>query len=107
MKARDLSCLRSFAIVLALCTLPPLQSYAQTVNKFALIGDLGYRPAEEPLLQNVLDDIDKASLDFTVHVGDLSSPRFACTDEHLTKRLAQFNASAHPFVFTAGDNDWT
>jgi hypothetical protein len=107
MKARDHSCLRSFATALALCALLPLQSQAQTANKFALIGDLGYRPTEEPLVQNVLDDINKASLDFVVHLGDLSSPRFACTDEHLAKRFAQFNASAHPLVFTPGDNDWT
>ena len=28
------------------------------VLTFGLIGDLGYRPAEEPLLQNVLDDLN-------------------------------------------------
>lgn len=74
---------------------------------FGLIGDLGYRPAEEPSLQNVLDDLNKSALAFVVHVGDLSSPPFACTDELRARRLAQFNASAHPFVFTPGDNDWT
>jgi hypothetical protein len=100
-------CLRSWTIALALCALLPLPGQAQTANKFALIGDLGYRPTEELLVQNVLDDINKASLDFVVHLGDLSSPRFACTDEHLAKRFAQFNDSAHPFVFTPGDNDWT
>jgi len=107
MTARDRFCLRSLAVVFALCAMLPAQSQAQTVNKFALIGDLGYRPQEEPLTQNVLDDIDKATLAFVVHVGDLSSPRFACTDEFLAKRFAQFNALAHPFVFTPGDNDWT
>jgi hypothetical protein len=74
---------------------------------FGLFGDLAYNPAEEPLLQNVLDDLNKNRLDFVVHLGDLSSPRFACTDELLTRRLAQFRASAHPLVFTPGDNDWT
>ena len=74
---------------------------------FALIGDLGYRPSEEPLLQNVLDDLNKTSLAFIVHVGDLSSPSFACTNELLARRLAQFRTSAHPLVFTPGDNDWT
>src|SRR5262249_19663906 len=46
-------------------------------------------------------------LAFVVHVGDLSSPRYACTDEMLARRLGQFWASAHPLVFTPGDNDWT
>src|SRR5262249_10109095 len=48
---------------------------------FGLVGDLGYRPSEEPLLQNVLDDLNKNELAFVVHVGDLSSPPYACTDD--------------------------
>ena len=107
MDAPGRSLWHSFAIVLALCATGPAPSLAQTSVKLALIGDLGYRPQEEPSTQNVLDDINKATLAFVVHVGDLSSPRFACTDELLVKRLAQFNALAHPLVFTPGDNDWT
>jgi hypothetical protein len=34
---------------------------------FGLIGDLGYGPAEEPLLQNVLDDLNSNALAFVVH----------------------------------------
>src|SRR5215471_10850078 len=74
---------------------------------FGLIGDLGYRPAEEPLLQNVLDDLNSNALAFVVHVGDLSSPPYACTDELVARRFAQFSASAHPFIYTPGDNEWT
>ena len=86
----------------------PQQAVAQAQTlTFGLFGDLAYNPAEEPLLQNVLDDLNKTRLAFVVHLGDLSSPRFACTDELLTRRLAQFRASAHPLVFTPGDNDWT
>jgi len=102
--------LNSLATVLGLAVwaIAPTQTQAQTSTTFALIGDLGYRPTEEPLLQNVLDDINKTpSLAFVVHVGDLSSPAFACRTEFLSKRLAQFNASAHPFIYTPGDNDWT
>jgi hypothetical protein len=75
---------------------------------FALIGDLGYFPQEEPWVDNVLADLNRdTTLAFVVHVGDLSSPRFSCTDELWAKRLAQFRTSAHPFVYTPGDNDWT
>ena len=74
---------------------------------FALIGDLGYFPQEEPWVDNVLADLNRNPLAFVVHIGDLSSPRFACTDELSARRLAQFRASAHPFVYTPGDNDWT
>lgn len=75
---------------------------------FALIGDLGYFPPEEPWLDNVFADLNRdTSLAFVVHLGDLSSPRHGCTDELLNKRLAQFQASLHPLVYTPGDNDWT
>ncbi len=83
------------------------QSQMQSFT-FALIGDLGYVPTEEPWTENVLADIGKDSaLAFVVHDGDLSSPPFGCTDEMVSRRLAQFNALPHPLVFTPGDNDWT
>jgi hypothetical protein len=75
---------------------------------FALIGDLGYLPAEEPAVDAVFADLNgDAGLAFAVHLGDLSAPRYGCTDEFRSRRLAQFQASPHPFVFTPGDNDWT
>jgi hypothetical protein len=75
---------------------------------FALIGDLGYTPEEEPSIDNVFADLNRnTSLAFVVHVGDLSAPRYSCANELRARRLAQFQASAHPFVFTPGDNDWT
>ena len=80
---------------------------AQTFT-FGLIGDLGYYPQHEPWVENVFADISKDSaLSFVVHVGDLSRPIHACTDEYLNRRLAQFNGLPHPLVFTPGDNDWT
>jgi hypothetical protein len=51
----------------------PAQNPAQGFT-FALIGDLGYVPSEEPWLQNVLTELSKdTALSFVVHVGDLSS----------------------------------
>lgn len=75
---------------------------------FGLFGDLAYSAAEEPLLANVLTDLDRTQLAFVVHVGDLGSPRTgSCSDELRTRRLAQFRASANPLIYTPGDNDWT
>ena len=75
---------------------------------FALIGDQGYVPSEEPWLANVLTDLNKdPALSFIVHVGDLASPRYGCTDEVVTRRLAQFNELSHPLIYTPGDNEWT
>jgi hypothetical protein len=73
-----------------------------------LFGDLAYSAAEEPLMANVLSDLDRVSLAFVAHVGDLGSPRAgSCTEELWARRLAQFEASADPLVYTPGDNDWT
>jgi hypothetical protein len=83
------------------------QSQAQEFT-FALIGDLGYVPSEEPWTESVFSAISQDSaLAFVIHDGDLSSPRFGCTDEMLQRRLAQFNALPHPLIYTPGDNEWT
>jgi len=63
---------------------------------FGLIGDLGYTPAQQPLVDNVLADLNAARLAFVVHDGDLGSPRNgSCTNDLWARRLAQFQASAH------------
>lgn len=75
---------------------------------FALLGDLGYFPEQEPQVDNVFADINRdPALAFVVHLGDLSRPVHACGNELLQRRLTQFNGTAHPLVFTPGDNDWT
>jgi hypothetical protein len=82
---------------------PPSRRFA-----FALIGDTGYRPEQEPWVENLLTELNSRPLAFIVHVGDLGAPRFgSCTDEFRARRLVQFQASAHPLVLTPGDNDWT
>src|SRR5262249_52621812 len=103
---REMSAFRAISFGAMLVTSTPALSQAPVLT-FGLIGDLGYRPAEEPLLQNVLDDLNKNMLAFVVHVGDLSSPAYACTDDVVARRLTQFSASAHPFIYTPGDNEWT
>jgi hypothetical protein len=59
-----------------------------SVLTLGLIGDIGYGPAEEPLLQNVLDDLNRNVLTFVVHVGDLSSAAYGCTDDVVARRFA-------------------
>jgi hypothetical protein len=88
-------------------TLPAAAQAPATDFTFALIGDLGYPASEEPPLARLLADIDRdEALRFTVHVGDLASAKRAAADELLARRLAQFKASAHPFIYTPGDNEW-
>src|SRR6185436_3940387 len=64
--------LAAWALGLTLLALVP-PAFAQAF-RFGLIGDLAYSAAEEPLLQNVLDDLAKADLAFVVHLGDLGRP---------------------------------
>ncbi len=73
---------------------------------FALIGDLGYNAAQEPLFLNVMDALNATPLAFVVHDGDLwgAGP---CTEARYAERLALFQASAHPLIYTPGDNEWT
>src|SRR3954469_4257021 len=93
----------ALAVLLAGCASSPSADFS-----FALIGDLGYTPAQEPMVDNVLREINAEPLAFVVHDGDLGSPpNGSCTNELWARRLAQFQAAAHPLIYTPGDNEWT
>lgn len=95
----------AFGIVLATSSASAQEARSY---KIGIFGDLAYVEAREPQLANVLEDLDRADLQFVVHVGDLGSPRAgSCTDGLWARRLAQFRASAHPLIYTPGDNEWT
>lgn len=86
----------------------PAAGQSEQPFSFAVVGDVGYFPAEEPSVENLFADMNRSkSLAFVVHVGDLARPQYACTNELLERRLRQFRSSAHPLVYTPGDNDWT
>lgn len=92
----------------AVATARPIEQPATPSSfTFALIGDLGYNAKQDLLFQNVLDELNATpGLAFVVHDGDLWGGG-GCADERYVGRLAQFQASVHPFIFTPGDNDWT
>ena len=91
------------ALLLGACAQAPGGDFS-----FALIGDLGYTAAQEPMVDRVLESINAETLAFVVHDGDLGAPRNgSCTNELWARRLAQFQASRHPLVYTPGDNEWT
>ena len=93
----------ALALFIAGCASSPGADFS-----FALIGDLGYTPAQEPLVENVLREINAEPLAFVIHDGDLGSPpNGSCTNELWARRLAQFQRSVHPLVYTPGDNEWT
>jgi hypothetical protein len=76
--------------------------------EFAVIGDAPYSDFEEQRFLGMLGSLDGERLEFVVHVGDFKDGNNSpCTDALYAKRKAQFERSAHPLVYTPGDNDWT
>jgi len=92
------ACLLAFAGA-ALAQSPPV--------RFGLLGDMPYFDIEEAGFARLLAAYDAEAFDFIVHVGDFKSGVSDCSDALFEARRRQFDASAHPFVFTPGDNEWT
>jgi len=94
------------ALLLYACAAPPPVPSAPGFS-FALIGDTPYSPLEETLFVEVLQEFDREALTFIVHVGDFKSGSSRCSDEVFAQRREWFAWSRHPFIYLAGDNDWT
>jgi hypothetical protein len=73
---------------------------------FGVLGDTPYNDREEAEFVRMMDAMNAEPLAFAVHVGDFKGP-VHCTDALYLRRKAQFDRSAHPFILTPGDNDWT
>ena len=99
---------RLFAAALALCAAQcAFLPSAPDAFAFAVMGDTPYSDAEEERFLSMMKRVDAEPVDFVVHVGDFKAgSRSPCSDALFLKRKAQFDASAHPFVYTPGDNDW-
>jgi hypothetical protein len=82
--------------VLALSSAIVAQERALPEFTFGLISDLGYAPAEEPLLENVFAELNRTPLAFVVHVGDLGSPNES-TIENFT-RVDTFGTPHHHWI---------
>jgi hypothetical protein len=73
-----------------------------------LWGDLPYNDTQKAVgVPNLIADMNKQNLAFTVHDGDLKSGSTPCTDSVYTDAKAMFNSLEAPAMFTPGDNDWT
>ncbi len=75
---------------------------------FGVMGDTPYSAAQEPQFVAMIERMGAEPLAFVIHVGDIKAGSHArCSDELYARRKAQFDASAHPLVYTPGDNEWT
>ncbi|MEO7741616.1 MAG: hypothetical protein ABIR98_01590 [Usitatibacter sp.] len=100
--------IRGAAALLALC-LCGCASVTPThpdAFAFGVMGDTQYNPREEIAFVEMLSRVNREDLAFVVHVGDITGGR-DCTDELYARRKLEFDSSAHPLIYTPGDNEWT
>jgi hypothetical protein len=71
------------------------------------MGDTPYSEGEVRRLDALIDDLNRESLAFVVHVGDITSGRGPCSDDWLQARKAQLGRLRPPLVLLPGDNEWT
>ena len=80
-----------------------------------LWGDLPYSAVQEdPGIPNLIADMNKADIQFSVNDGDLKAgnatgnpPSAFCDDALYARALGWLNSLEQPAMFTPGDNDWT
>jgi hypothetical protein len=70
------------------------------------MGDTPYSDREETKFLDMMARMDREPLAFVVHVGDFKGTG-RCSDELFQRRKEQFDRSAHPLIYTPGDNEWT
>jgi hypothetical protein len=97
--------LRAFTsalLLLAGCAQAPHGQFA-----FGVMGDTPYTDGEVRRLDTLIDEMNRESLGFVVHVGDIGGGGNGCADTWLAARKAQFARIRHKVVIIPGDNEWT
>jgi hypothetical protein len=74
---------------------------------FAVIGDTPYSRSQDWKFLELIDNLNREPLAFVVHIGDFKSGSSPCDDATYAERRRWFDGSAHPLVYTPGDNEWT
>src|SRR5262249_62054132 len=73
-----------------------------------LFGDMPYGALGRAQYPNLLADINRSNVAFSIYDGDLQAGGDGpCTDSLYTTALANFNSLDRPLVWLPGDNDWT
>ena len=73
-----------------------------------LWGDLPYSETQRTTgVPNLVADMNRQRLAFTLHDGDIKAGSEACTDDKYTQFKSYLNALEAPAFYTPGDNEWT
>ena len=81
------------------------ESRGDEAVRFGFFGDMPYRPAEVEAMPALIDQMNDASLDVSIFVGDLFDA--ACVDSEYATAIRRFNTFDGPLVYVPGDNEWT
>ena len=91
-------------LLTAACAPPPPAPLPPNAFAFAVFGDAPYRRWEMGRVKRLITDVNKADVEWLVHVGDLLW--YPCSDAALADRLRLINTISSPVVYTPGDNEW-
>jgi hypothetical protein len=73
-----------------------------------LFGDMPYGALGRSQYPNLLADINRSKVAFSIYDGDLQAGGDGpCSDSLYTTALENFNTLQRPLVWVPGDNDWT
>jgi len=101
------SLLALVSVVLSACSTGK-PSEARRPVTFALIGDVPYSDHDAAVsFPNMIDEINRAHVAFTVHDGDIKSGSEPCSEEVLQAMYRRFQTFESPFIYLFGDNEWT
>jgi hypothetical protein len=105
---RALAIMALFGCLAVAAPLSPSEQPSRPLS-FGVMGDLPYTAAEISLFPDFIREMNQdRDLEFVLHLGDFKDGGFSrCTDEIFLRARAWFDLSAHPLVYTPGDNEWT
>jgi hypothetical protein len=73
-----------------------------------LWGDVPYSDEQKTAgVPNLVSDLNRERVAFSVHVGDIKSGGSRCDNEVYTQFEASLNSLRAPATYTPGDNEWT
>lgn len=105
----DLNAARVGAALLAAfaasCSSPEPRPLPPDSFAFGVYGDGPYRAWEVGRFHHVLQDVNRADLEWLIHVGDIFW--YPCSDKNYARSLRAMNSIRHPVIYTPGDNEWT
>jgi hypothetical protein len=86
----------------------PGQGRGPETYTIGLYGDMPYNALGRSQYPNLLADINKSNVAFSIFDGDLKAGGDGpCSDSLYTTAIANFNELERPLVWVPGDNDWT